>query len=154
MSREKCTSKLKLRWLAKRSQKYRNKIDKAYFKVRNEIIEYIKTFDVLEPPVFIRYLATCVGTSDVMTFLRIMEGVIEDAKKAKKDRDAKFAINFCRYAIFRIHLLSHFSLWWTTVYIRCNHCHRVNCMNFCYTDKICQYCGNIVLKNKETTNVK
>lgn len=149
----KATSKFKLYWLAKRKDKYLEKMNRAFFKVRKEIIDYIKSVEG-EPSMFVRYLSTCIGTSDLPTFLKIMDGIIEDAQKVKDDPEAQFAIRFCKYAVFRIHWLSNFTMLWTNVRIKCNHCHNIVPMNFCYTDKICPICGAIVLKNKETTNGK
>lgn len=140
------TTKMKLYWLAKRKAKYLDKMNRAFYKVRKEIIDYIKSVE--EPSVFVRYLSTCIGTSDLPTFLKIMEGIIEDAQKAPNDPEAKFAIRFCKYAVIRIHFLSNFTMQWTNVKVRCNHCHNVVSMNFCYTDKICPVCGAIVLKTK------
>lgn len=143
------TTKLKLYWLAKNKDRYIAKMNKAFSKVRNEIIDYIKSVE--QPSMFIRYLSTCIGTSDLPTFLKILEGIIEDAKKVKNDPEAIFAVRFCKYAIFRINWLSSFTMQWTNVNIKCNHCHNIVPMNFCYTNKICPICGAIVLKNKETT---
>lgn len=138
------TTKLKLKWLYKRKQKLKNKVEHAFAVVRRELIDLIKSVDD-KPTPFIKYLATFIGTSDVISFIKIMQGVIEDAKKCEDDPEAKHAIFLCRYSLFRLYYLSGFTLQWTNVSVECSHCHRIVKTNFLYTNNVCDYCGHIIL---------
>lgn len=139
-------SKWKLPLLKKNKHKYLTKLDKAFHKVRNEIIDYLKSLD--KPTPFAKYLSTCMHTTDLITFLAIMEGIIHDSDKANNDKDAIFAKRFCKYVIFRIHWLSNFTLRWTNIKVQCEHCKNIISVNFCYTNNICPICGAILPINK------
>ena len=136
--------RLKIRWLEKRKLKLRQKVDSAFAKVKREIVEYLRSITI-EPDAFQKYLAKAIQTDDVLSFIAILNGVIEDAKKCENDSLAKVAINTCHYIIFRINYLSAFTLKWTTIKVVCPKCGQVNVTNFLYTDKLCKACGNLIL---------
>lgn len=139
--------KWKIKRLKEKKAYYLSKMEKAFHKVHKEILDYLKSQE--EPTYFSKYLSTCMGTSDLPTFIVILEGIIEDSKKAEQDRDAIFARRFCQYAIFRIHWLSNFTMWWTTVKTKCDHCGNVISENFCYTNHICPICGAVLTYKEE-----
>lgn len=145
MNLELLISKWKLPLLRKNKQKYLAKLNKAFQKVRTEIVEYLKSLE--EPTPFAKYLSTCMQTTDLITFIAILQGIIQDASKVKDDKDAIFAKNFCRYVIFRIHWLSNFTYYWTNIKIKCDHCGNVISLNFCYNNNVCPICGNILKLN-------
>lgn len=138
------TTKFKLKWLHKRKDKLKGKVERAFFEVRKELIDLVKEAGD-KPTPFIKYLAAFIGTSDVISFIKIMQGIIEDAKKCKGDPEASKAIFICRYSLFRLYYLSNFTLQWTNVSVECNHCHRIVKTNFLYTNNVCDYCGHIIL---------
>lgn len=135
---------LKTKWLSKRQTKLKQKVDTAFAKVKRELIDYIKS-KTEEPDYFIKYLAQCLATDDVLTFINILHGIIAEADKCKGDPAASKAKVLCKYIIFRIHWLSNFTLLWTNIELVCNKCHQRLEVNFLYTSKICPYCGNIIL---------
>ena len=137
-------TKLKIKWLTKRKLKLRQKVDDAFIKVRQELIDFISD-NSQEPNYFITYLAQCVATNDVYSFISILTGIAKDARKCKGDSIAEMAERICSYAVLRIHYLSHFTLLWTMLTIYCPKCKTRNRVNFLYTDKICKCCGNIIL---------
>lgn len=135
---------LKAKWLSKHKLQLRQKVDTAFAKTKRELIDYINA-QKTEPDYFIKYLAQCLATDDVITFIKIMKGIIAETEKCKGDPSAKKARVFCNYIIFRIHWLSQFTLKWTNIKIMCNKCKHIQEVNFLYTDKICPVCGNIIL---------
>lgn len=137
------TSKLKMYILKKNKVKYHNKVRVAFNTIKDELVELIKSVE--QPTYFIKYLANCLSTSDIMTFVRILESIIEDAKKVKNDPEAKAAIKLCKYTLFRLNYLSGFVIPWTNITVHCRHCNHDVKTNFLYTDKICPYCGQIIL---------
>lgn len=137
------TTKLKINWLTKRKEKLRLKVDTAFAIVKRELVMYLR--QVEEPDVFQKYLAQALQTDDVTTFIAMLQDLIENAKHFKQDPIARQASLFSKYIIFRINYLSHFTLWWTTVSVKCPKCHSMNVTNFLYTDKLCKTCGNIIL---------
>lgn len=148
MRRNSFLTKLKLIWLDKKKTKLKSKVDTAFSTVKQEIITFINetySTDYRQPSIFVRYLANAVQTNDVISFLKVMDGVIEDAKRCGNDPEAKEAIRVCRYIKHRINLLSFYTLLWTNVKLYCRHCGRVIRTNFLYTDKVCPYCGHIFI---------
>lgn len=137
------TTKLKLWWLKRNKDKYFNKSQEAFRRVKQELIQFLKDYTG-EVDVLIKYLAKCTETDDIMTFISLMEDIVKEAKEHKEEPEAYRAKIICSYVIFRIHWLSRFVLHWTNVKIGCNHCHRLVRTNFLYTDKICPYCGSII----------
>ena len=135
---------LKAKWLAKHKLQLRRKVDTAFAKVKRELIDYINAQQT-EPDYFIKYLAQCLATDDVLTFINILHGIIAEADKCKGDPAASKAKVLCKYIIFRIHWLSNFTLLWTNIELVCNKCCQRLEVNFLYTSKICPYCGNIIL---------
>jgi hypothetical protein len=139
------TTKLKLKWLNKRKQKYLNTINLAFIQVKQDIVSFLNGYKG-EIDALIKYLAKCVETDDVQTFIALMKEIIEEAKKCKGDPAARKAFLICSYILLRLNVLSKFTLKWTTVKLGCDKCGRLSETNFLYTNKLCPYCGNIILK--------
>ena len=144
MLNERPTTKFKLRWLAKRRTKYLNKVMSAFRIVRREIILFLRNYHG-EIDVFLKYLAKCTDTEDPMTFIQMMQQIIDDANESPNERDATVSKLICSYIIFRIHWLSNFTIHWTNIKIGCNHCNRIVHTNYLFTDKVCPYCGHAIL---------
>lgn len=138
------TTKLKLWWLRKRKNKYRIKAQNAFATVKKELIAFLNDY---KGPIdaLVKYLAKTTETQDLPTFNELIKNVIKEAKQCKGDPDAKRAIIICKYILFRLHYLSNFVLKWTNVQVKCKNCKRIVRTNFLYTDKICPYCGEIIL---------
>ena len=107
-------------------------------------MEFIKNYKG-EPDVLIKYLARCTETDNAETFITMIKGVIAEAKKCAKDEQALKACALCGYICHRFHWLSRYTYKWTNVNIVCKKCGRIHRHNFLYTNKLCPYCGNIVL---------
>lgn len=138
------TTKFKLNWLNKRKTILRNKVHNAFMQTKKELVDFLNSYEG-EIDVLIKYLASCVDTDDVMTFIRLLEDAINIAKKCKSDPNAPKAIALCKSIIFRIHILSSFTLYWTNVTVKCHKCGYNAKVNFLYTDKLCPVCGAIIL---------
>lgn len=140
---------LKQRWLSNpvRKKRLKNKVERAFFTAKRELV-YALNHSVGEPNALMKYLAQCVDTDDVMTFIQYMDGAIKTAEECDNDPEAIRAIQVCKRIKFRIDWLSNFTLWWTTLTVRCPKCHYSYKTNFLYTDKICPVCGTIVIKEK------
>jgi len=138
------TTKFKLNYLKKNKERFRNKVNLAFYQVKRELVELLNSHkgnvDVLTA-----YLAQCTETDDVITFIKLIQDAINTAKECKDDPDAKRAIFICSYILLRLNLLSHFTLHWTNVVIKCDKCGQINKVNFIYTDKLCKACGNIII---------
>ena len=65
------TTKFKLKWLHKRKDKLKGKVERAFFEVRKELIDLVKEAGD-KPTPFIKYLAAFIGTSDVISFIKII----------------------------------------------------------------------------------
>ena len=138
------TTKFKLRWLERRKDKLKNKVYLAFIQVKKELMQFLNSYPG-QPDILIKYLASTVHTDDVMSFIKMIQGVIDTAKDCEQDELTKRSIIISKYILFRLHLLSHFTLFWTNVKVRCSHCKYIISTNFLYTDKICPYCGSIIL---------
>lgn len=138
------TSKFRLNWLAKRRDKLVNKTNTAFVKVKGELVEFINSFEG-KPDSLIKFLATCTQTDDVMTFVKMLSGAIDDAKRFKGDAMAKHTYLICSTILLKLHFLSHFTIPYSNVRVQCNKCKHTVKTNFYYTDKLCPYCGHIIL---------
>lgn len=138
------TTNFKLRWLEKRKDKLRNKVYLAFVQTKKELIHFLNNYEG-EVDALIKYLASCVDTDDVMTFIHFMEEAIKTAKQCEGDPTAKVAEHICSWIIFRINLLSMFTIPWTNISVKCKKCKNVSHLNFLYTDKVCPICGSIIL---------
>lgn len=138
------TTEMKLKHLTKHKARLTNKANTAFAVLKRELVDFIKSIEK-EPDTLLKYLAMCTQTDSVISFMKMMDGAIEDAKKCKGDPDARKAVLVCSYIKLRYHMLSNFILPWTTVKVKCSKCRRIVETNFLYSDKICPYCGNIIL---------
>lgn len=144
MLKQRLTTKLKLNWLAKNKYKYINKINNAFRTVRRELIEFLNDYQG-DVDVLIKYLVKCVETDDAMTFIQLIKSVIEEANKCDGDSDAFHAKIICSYILFRVYWLSAFTIQWTNVRLKCSHCGCLVEDNYCFSNKLCPYCGSILL---------
>lgn len=138
------TTQFKLKWLEKRKDRLKHKVELAFMQTRKELVDFLNSYNG-KIDTLIKYLASCVDTDDVFTFIHFMEEAIDIAKQYKNDPDAKKAISICSSIILRIHLLSNFTIPWTNVKVKCKKCKKILDINFLYTDKICPICGSIIL---------
>lgn len=137
---------IKLHWILKRKQKYLSKVNGAFSIIKYEIVDYLKTYDG-KITAFIKYLAQTLDTTDIMSFLKMIDGVIETAKNCKGDPEAISAKRLCQYILLKFNILSHFTMQWCTITIKCKKCGKKSKYNLLFTDKLCPYCGNIVIKD-------
>lgn len=138
------TTKLKLKWIDKHRAQYLQTVTDAFHTVKRELIQFLNDYDG-HIDILIKYLANCVGTEDVMTFIGLMQGILKDAKDCKGDASARKATLICKYILFRLYWLSKFTIQWTNVTVKCKKCKRVVKTNYLYTNKVCDYCGSIIL---------
>lgn len=138
------TTKWKLKHLEKHQKRLKRKVEEAFHIVKRELVQMLND-DNTKVNALTMYLAQCTETDDVITFIQFLKEAIQTANKCKDDPESKVAKFICSYILFRLHLLSHFTLKWTNVEIKCNKCKNINKINFLYTNKICNFCGNIIL---------
>lgn len=136
----------KIKWVLKRKQKYMSKVNKAFSCIKYELVDYLKNYDG-KITTFIKYLAQSLDTTDIPTFLKMIEGVIDTAKTCKGDPEAIAAQRLCEYILFKFNLISHFSMQWCTVKLKCRKCKRTYNCNLLFTNKVCPYCGAIAIKD-------
>lgn len=137
------TTKFKLNRLAKHKNEYLSKVRRAFSTVKKEVVAFLNDIEG-EPDYFLKYLAMCASTNDADSFIKMLQGIINDAKACKGDPQAFKAIIICRYILLRLYCLSNFTIQWTNVTKKCHKCKRTVKTNFLFTDKLCPYCGSII----------